>query len=176
MGFAEAKEPKNILVGAASLLMGPKGGSVTDVGYTRDGVTIAKAGDFLDVQPDQSAQPVLTMKTGETYTITTNLLEGSLDSLKLAWGEKSAIVSNKLSLGVEAKELEEYKLEFYGICPKNVDGVYGERKITFHRCVVRDYGEVAHTRDAETVIPITISALYDEVEGCVAVVEDTPAV
>ena len=118
MSFVASKNKKNILVGAASLLVGATAEAATDIGYTRDGVTLTKAGTFLEVTPDQVVNPVIIQKTGETYTITTNLLESTLDNLKLAWGEAGDVVAKKLSLGIEATNLVEKVLLFYGLAPR----------------------------------------------------------
>lgn len=178
MSFTPAKDKDNVLVGAASLLMGATAGAALDIGYTRDGVSINKSGEFLEVQPDQTPNPILTQKTAETYTIVTNLLEITLDNIKKAWGESATVedAGTKLSLGVTAEELTEWVLLFYGISPKNAAGQYGERKITFYRVVTMEYGEIAHTRGAESVIPVTFRALYSETESCIGLIEDTAAV
>jgi len=174
MSFVASKNKKNILVGAASLLVGATAEAATDIGYTRDGVTLTKAGTFLEIIPDQVVNPVIIQKIGETYTITTNLLESTLDNLKLAWGEAGDVVAGKLSLGIEATNLVEKVLLFYGLAPKTTDtGDYGERKITFYKVVSMDYGAMVSNRASENVIPVTFRALYDETEKCVALVEDS---
>ena len=174
MAFVAAKDKKNILVGSASLLVGATAILAADIGYTRDGVTLTKAGTFLEVTPDQVVNPVIIQKTGETYTITTNLLESTLDNIKLAWGESGTVTSSTLSLGIEATNLEEKVLIFYGQSPKTTAvGTYGERKITFYSVVSMDYGAMASNRASENIIPVTFRAMYDEDESCVALVEDS---
>jgi len=174
MSFSASKNKKNILVGSASLLVGASALLATDIGYTRDGVTLTKAGTFLEVTPDQVVNPVIIQKTGETYTITTNLMESTLDNIKLAWGEHGTVASSSLSLGIEATSLEEKVLLFYGLAPKTTDaGTYGERKITFYKVVSMDYGAMTSNRAAENIIPVTFRALYDDDEACVALIEDS---
>ena len=174
MAFTSSKAKKNILVGAASLLVGESAILAADIGYTRDGVTLTKAGTFLEVTPDQVVNPVIIQKTGETYTITTNLMESTLDNIKLAWGESGDVSGDMLSLGIEATNLTEKVLIFYGQSPKTTDtGTYGERKITFYSVVSMDYGAMASNRASENIIPVTFRALYSEDESCVALIEDS---
>ncbi len=163
-----AAEVKNILIGAGTLVIGD-----TDVGYTRGGITISKDGDFLNVEPDQVLYPVITQKTTESYQVSTELLEVTLANLKLAWGESAAIGGGpSLSLGAPEVDVSEYTLVFNGRAPKGASGNYGDRTVTFHRVVTMDYGDIEHTRDGETVIPVTFTALYDVSEGEVGNIED----
>ena len=177
MSFVSAKDKDNILIGAGSILVGTSGAE-TDIGYTRGGVRLVKSGEFLEVQPDQTENPVIVQKSGETYQITTELLEVSLANIKLAWGESASVedTGTTLSLGVSSEELDENVLIFYGLSPKNAAGQYGERKVTFHRVVTMEFGEIATQRGEESVIPVTFRALYDDDNSCVGVIEDTASV
>ncbi len=160
-------DKKNILIGAGTLVVDD-----TDVGYTRGGITIAKDGEFLDVHPDQVTYPILTQKTSESYQVSTELLEVTLENLKLAWGEAGEINGTTLSLGSSEVDVTEHKVVFNGRAPKGASGNYGDRTVTFHRVVTMDYGDVEHQRDGESVIPVTFTALYDEDEGEIGEIED----
>jgi hypothetical protein len=162
-----AANKDNILIGSGTLVIGDR-----DLGYTRGGVTLAKSGDFLEVTPDQVTYPIITQKTTESYQISTELLEITLDNIKLAWGESADVESESLVLGAPTVDVSEFQLVFNGIAPKT-GGEYGERTITFHRVVAMEYGDIGHTRDGESVIPVTFTALYDETEECIGEIEDS---
>ena len=166
-----AQDKKNILIGAGTLVAG-----TDNLGYTRDGVTISKSGEFLDVHPDQVTYPILNQKTSETYQVSTNLLEITLENLKIAWGESAAVVGgNSLKLGTAEVDVTEHVLVFNGLAPKNLAGKYGDRTVTFHRASAMEYGEMAMTRDGETIIPVTFTCLYDAEEECVGQIVDAEA-
>ena len=162
-----AASKNNILIGAGTLVV-----DTNDVGYTRGGVTISKDGDFLDVHPDQVTYSVLTQKTSESYQISTELLEITLANLKLAWGEAASVIGDSLVLGSSDVDVQEHVVVFNGRAPKGASGNYGDRTATFYRVVSMDYGDVAHTRDGESVIPVTFTALYDETAEAIGKIED----
>ncbi len=162
----------NILIGGATLVV-----DEAHLGYTRGGVTLAKDGDFLEVTPDQRTYPVITQKTTESYQVSTELLEATLANIKLAWGEGADVegAGTTLKLGTADVDVSEHELVFNGVSPKNEAGAYGDRTITFHRAVAMEYGDMAHQRDEETVVPVTFTCLFSEEETEVGNIEDAAA-
>jgi hypothetical protein len=118
---------KNIIVGAASLYIGPSwdgnGSSPApafpvadedsyrpvvaadsdwrDIGYTTDGLTVGNDPSFTDVQVDQLLDAAKIFKQGMTVSIRTTFAEATLDNLLIAWGQLDSTVS---SVGVNERE------------------------------------------------------------------------
>src|SRR5687768_11847985 len=96
---------KNIIVGAASLFIGPSGTTAPavvgttsyrttmagaagwrDVGYTQDGLEVATDPSFADVEVDQLLDAAKIFKDGMGLSVSTTLAEATLENLLVAWG------------------------------------------------------------------------------------------
>lgn len=170
----------NILIGAGTLYYGEKNAAnkaLSDLGYTRDGVTVERGGSFYDVEVDQELSPVLTHLVGERFVVRTNLAEATLANIKVAWGFSDAISASDISdfisdssgsYNIQGKslafgspdltqDLDEWSIGFRGKAP----GTSKTRVIRFHRCISAEFGSVAHTKSGETVIPVAFVCLAD---------------
>jgi len=165
----------NVLIGAGNLYYGDKGEVITgfsDVGYTRDGVTLERSGNFYDVNVDQEFSPVQTHMTGERMVVRTNLAEVTMQNLKLAWGFSDTITTSDFS-DVDGnaysgkslqfggpdlhQDLPEYAIVFKGKAP----GTNKTRLIRMHRCVAAEFGALVHSKTGETVIPAAFVCLAE---------------
>jgi len=75
-----AVDTTNIIIGAGMLTIDGQ-----EVGATRDGVTMGRTVGFYDVTCDQANGVIKKHMTSQTRTLSTSLLEGTLENLKLAW-------------------------------------------------------------------------------------------
>jgi hypothetical protein len=117
---------KNIIVGAASVFIGPSWDGVTgadpapavsgttsyrttvgasgswrDVGYTQDGVEVSTDPTFEDVEVDQLLDAAKIFKSGMTLTVTTTFAESTLENLLVAWGQNASTLTSTATDKVE---------------------------------------------------------------------------
>jgi hypothetical protein len=110
---------KNIIVGAASVFIGPSWDGVTgsnpapavsgttsyrttvaadanwrDVGYTQDGVEIANDPSWGEVEVDQLLDAAKIFKDGMSFTVSTTFAEATLENLVVAWGQQASTLSS----------------------------------------------------------------------------------
>ena len=77
----------NILVGSGTLTLDGDA-----LGFTRNGVTLnVDEESFMVRDIDQLVGPVTSVKTDETFTIATELVEATLENIKRGWGIDTTI-------------------------------------------------------------------------------------
>lgn len=145
----------NVLVGAGDLYV-----DGTHVGYTRDGVTFAFEREVYEVEADQAMNPIKTFRIKERLTIVTNLLEATLENLKIVWDVIGTVETSEgqkaLHFGGGGSSLTEHEIIFIGVAPGGF-----VRTITAYRCVSIESGEHAYVKNEETRIPVTFLAMED---------------
>ena len=145
---------QNVLIGVGRLSV-----DGASVGYTSGGVNLVAESDRMDKEVDQSYAPIGIHKIRETYQIRTNLAEATLENLKIVWEQTESVVESSptrtLSWGMNPAVVE-HTLEFKGKSPEGYD-----RTFTVHKAVVWEVGEMAHQKDALTLIPVTFRILPD---------------
>ena len=145
----------NILVGAGTLKVDD-----ADVGFTEDGVTVKYDRGYYDVEADQSLGILEKKKIRQRCTVVTNLLEATLENLKIVWDVENAVGSEggkkTLSFGGDSA-VTEHTLEFNGIAP----GSSNTRKFYVWKAVSIEAGEHAYKKGEKTVIPVTFEAIMD---------------
>ena len=165
----------NVLVGAGNLYYGAAAdanNAMSDLGFTRDGVTIERASNFVNISVDQAMAPIRIFASEETYAVRTNLAEATLKNIKLAWGLWGAFASSELSdasgnnfkgkiLHFGGPDMQttpsEFSVMFKGMAP----GTSKKRLVRLHKCVAIDFGALTHTKNGETVIPTRFFCLED---------------
>ena len=144
----------NVLVGVGRLSV-----DGSSVGYTSGGVSLTKASDSFDMEVDQSYAPIGIHKVRESFQIATSLAEATLENLKIVWDQTLAIESGPttetLHWGMNP-DVVEHTLEFRGKSPSGADRTFFARK-----AVVFEVGDMAHQKDALTLIPVTFRVLPD---------------
>ena len=147
-------DQNNVMIGVGRL-------SVDGVsfGYTSGGVNLVASSDRIDKEVDQSYAPIGIHKVRETYQVVTNLAEATLENLKIVWEQTEAVVdgatTRTLSWGMNPASVE-HTLEFKGKSPEGYD-----RTFTVYKAVVWEVGEIPHTKDSLTMIPVTFRILPD---------------
>ena len=132
-------QKKNIIVGAASVYLGPSGvdakpafvagtkyrktitdtAAVTagwkDVGYTQDGLEVSTDPSWGEVEVDQLLDSAKIFKDGMSLSISTTFAEATLENLLIAWGQTSNSLSSvaafESELAIEGGSLGEAPLE-----------------------------------------------------------------
>jgi hypothetical protein len=165
----------NVLMGAGNLYYGEKtdGNEVmSDLGYTRDGITVERTGTFYDINVDQEFSPIQTYLTAERVLVRTNLSESTRDNIKLAWGLTQSFTSSELS-DVSGNNYGGQNLQFGGpslftspnewsiLFVGRAPGTSKTRLIRMHRATAIDFGPIVHAKTGETVIPATFLCLAD---------------
>lgn len=177
---------KNIIVGAASVFIGPSGTSKPavasstsyrttmagesdwrDVGYTQDGLEVSNDPSYTDVEVDQLLDAAKIFQDGMGVSISTTFAEATLENLLVAWGQSD----DNLTSTAQGKEWEidggalgaaplERGLIAIGNGPeKSNSNVYSER--TYHAYRVLSVESSSHSlaRADATVLPVTFRAL-----------------
>ena len=110
---------KNIIIGAASVYIGPSWDGVTgsnpapaisgttsyrttldgtagwsNVGYTQEGVSVSTDPTFDDVEVDQLLDAAKIFKSGMSLSIATTFAEATLENLLIAWGQASSTLTS----------------------------------------------------------------------------------
>lgn len=146
----------NILVGAGTLTI-----DGAAVGWTRNGVTLSNKPEVFIVEDvDQVVGGVKAVRTNEEITISTELVEATIESVKRAWAINTAIDlatpdHKKLKFGGDPV-MPEHEVVFSGIAPNDK-----LRTVTFWRVVGMDFGDIVNAKGDETTIPVTFRALLD---------------
>ena len=129
-----------------------------DVGGTKGGVEVQMESETYEIKIDQSLYPVYRKMTARKATLRTNLSEGTLENLRIAWNlASSALVSSSLSLN--NTENSSVKLEFI---TKGPGATPCTRTYTFWAAVSMSAGAQKYVNSEEMVIPVEFECLYDE--------------
>lgn len=129
---------KNIIVGAASVFIGPSwdgsgsnpapavSGTTSyrttvaadtdwrDIGYTQDGLEVSTDPSFSDVEVDQLLDAAKIFKDGMGLSISTSFAEATLENLLVAWGQADSTLTstaNEKTLEIDGGSLGEAPLE-----------------------------------------------------------------
>lgn len=148
----------NVIIGVGVLKV-----DGSSLGYTSDGVTLTKNADRMDKEVDQSYAPIGIHKIRESFELSTNLAEATLANLKIVWEQTESVVESSptrtLSWGMN-QNVVEHTLEFRGKSPEGFD-----RTFSVYKAVIWEVGEMPHSKDALTVIPVTFRVLPDITKG-----------
>lgn len=137
-----------------------------DLGATSGGVTVEKKQTFVDIQVDQSTGVVVKAVKEETYTITTELAEATLNNLQIAFGLGSAPVvstspaNTTLDLEAQGGAAIEHTLTFVGPCPPGTAS-YTTRTFSLNRAVNVTATKIEMARDKETLYQVAFQCLPD---------------
>lgn len=144
----------NVIIGVGALKV-----DGVSVGYTSGGVVLTAKSDRMEKEVDQSYAPIGIHKVKESYDISTELAEATLDNLKLVWEQTEDVDEETdvrtLSLGMNPAVIE-HTLEFIGKSPEGY-----ERTFTVYKAVVWEVGKIEHKKNALTTIPVTFRILPD---------------
>lgn len=109
---------KNIIVGAASVFIGPSwdgsgsnpapavsgtnsyrttvaaDGNWRDVGFTQDGLEVSNDPSYTDVEVDQLLDAAKIFQDGMSVSLSTSFAEATLENLLVAWGQADATLTS----------------------------------------------------------------------------------
>lgn len=144
---------KNIIVGAARLYMDGE-----YLGYTQGGVTVTKTNDWLDVPADQAGGKLKKVRTLETMTLKTTLLEATRAIMAKCLNEPSGntVAGSMTILGDVNLTTSEHTFKTIGPAP---NGQW--RIMEFFRGVIIGDIEYTAARDAVSSIPFEVELLKD---------------
>ena len=150
----------NVIVGAGELEV-----DGVNVGYTQDGVTIAYERTIYEVEADQTPCEIKRKRTKEVVTISTTLLEATLENLKMIWGVGGTVTSgdgtSELKFGCESPcDEPEHALWFSGPGPN-----CKTRFIEIYKAFSMETGEHSYTKDSVTRIPVVFKAIMDSTKS-----------
>lgn len=195
-----ALNSRNIIVGAARVFLGPAGttkptpvagtryrttmlasGTWTEIGFTTDGFEVSNDPTYTDIEVDQRLDAAKIVKTGMSVSVSTTMVEATLDNMLMAWGQASSTASSigpyESELTVEGGALGDAPLERGLIAVGNgpegtVAGQYGERVYHLYRVLSVEATTIGLSRTDAASIPVTFRALPDDVTGRYGTVRD----
>jgi len=148
----------NIIIGAGELEV-----DGVNVGFTREGVKFSYERTILEVEVDQDTSPVKHKRTASAMIVSTNLLEATLNNIKIVWGISGTTTSlgdgtTELKFGSESScEGEtEHELWFSGPGPD-----CKTRYVEIYKAYSMEAGEHTYTKAGEVVIPVVFKVLSD---------------
>lgn len=181
----------NLIVGAARLWLGPAGttkpapvagtryrttveaaGGWTEVGYTQDGLEVATDPTYTEIEVDQQMDTPKMFKSGMSMSVSTTLVEATLDNLLMAWGQQantlSSLAAGERELTMEGGALGDAPVERGLIAVANgpdSDGVAGERVYHWYRVMSVEASTHTLNKTDPVGIPVTFRAFPDDTTG-----------
>ena len=159
--------PGNVLIGSGDLqaYIDPAGSTsyaATSLGGFRDGVTITFSEDRVNVESQDSLGFVKSIRSRLECTITTTLLESTLDNLNtLLIGNGTAAANIDFSADPNpANTQTAFPLKFVG---DSSDGDF--KTIIFSSVVPVLDGDITFSKDSELLVPATFVALAVQSSG-----------
>jgi hypothetical protein len=164
-----AKTVANVLVGVATLYYHPTAGTAvgsvtTEVGYTKDGVTIEYAPTINDIDVEEETVSIKRVIAKEDISITCNMSESALNNLELAMAGASR-AADVITLG--GGTLQDFALKITGIAPSGATR-------TIYAGYVHPTGTVgmSYKKGEETIVPLTLKPYLNASGGTVITIED----
>ena len=143
------------------------GAGIVDLGFTTGGVKINRQTDWLDFEVDQFRAVLKKRAILTKMTISTNLSEGTLETLRLCWSLSStSLVSSSSYLFLTesdgTRELDVYfKGPTVGTATHPGGSVPTYRNYEFPRCVAMADTEINIARGEQFSVPLNLDVLMD---------------
>lgn len=147
--------PVNILVGAGSVEVND-----SDIGFTTGGVTLRLIRNMWHRPNVDGLGYSESVKLNETFMVATQLTEATINNLIRAWDLQ---VSDLQEAGYTSyrfgghSDVSVHSVTFKGQAP----GVNKKREVSFYKCSAIEFGELQHSKEQETVIPIVLQVFAD---------------
>lgn len=152
-----------------------------EIGYTTDGFEVSHDPTYTDIEVDQRLAPVKTFKTAQMVSVSTTMVENTLDNMLMAWGQLGSTVSSvgpfERELVVNAGDLGDAPNERGLIAIGNagasqVAGVAGERVYHLFRVLSVEATTTSLSRTDAAALPVTFRAYPDDATGRFGTVRD----
>ena len=187
--MAELGKVENVIVGAASIYLGPadvaKPAYVADTsfretldaddtwvnpGFTQEGLEVSYEPDYGDVEVDQLLDSAVVFKQSMRVSLNTTLAEATLRNIMLAWGQADSSLTFEVTdtdeaegeLDIDGGSLGEAPYERGFIAVGNsprAGGKYGERVYHAFRTLNVESSTHSMRRNENTGIPVSFRAL-----------------
>lgn len=144
---------QNIIIGPATILL-----NGTDIGYTKDGVTVSFPREYTDVMADQAGGIVKKARQSEKMTVSFSILEITLDLLRICWDQPTTNVSSGFYyLGSDNScNINTHTLTLRGVQPGSCTLV---REFHFYSVIQVSEAEYGMKRDEETALGVEFECL-----------------
>lgn len=156
----------NICIGAATVSVGAyvsaaAAGTLTDVGHTKEAVTIAPAFEDHEVKSERAFGVLKRIPIGGSFKLKVSVMEATMENYRVAFRQPSGSTSgtsSNLTLRVG-----DFNQNYHQVAiVTNGVGTNGTRTITIWRAMVESVGEVTYGKTGEQVLQITFDCLYDD--------------
>ena len=136
----------------------------TDIGYTKDGLTITYTADTADIEVEEETFPIAIVLTKESAEVTCNMAESTLANINNAMGG-GVLSGSILTLG--GGTIKTLNLKLTGLTP---DGYL--REIFIPNASATGAVGIAYKKGEQTVIPVTWRATKPEGSSAVTIVDN----
>lgn len=150
-----------------------------NVGYTNDGLEISFEPEFADVEVDQELDAVRVHKTSQRVTLTTTLVEATLENLLVVWGMPDDVLATS---GTGDAKVDTFTIQggFLGQAPLERQliavgngseqtgthgGVYAERTYHAKRVLSTDTSAHSMRRSEAVMFPVSFRLLPTDESG-----------
>lgn len=147
----------------------PASGTWTNLGYTKEGVTLSFEQEYQELEVDQLADVPGSRLIKRVMTIQTNLAETTLENFQRALNTDGTLTQNASSAGTGSSGTDTFEpgdalpstaptyqaLIFDGIAPNGL-----VRRVIARRCLQVGSFESSYTKDGETIFPVEFKLHY----------------
>lgn len=145
---------------ATNVILGPCRVEINsvDIGFTRGDITVTHTTTLKEIKATQQVGTVRAFRTDETMTLAMEMLEVTLENIRIALNLPSAnLVGSTLTLGYDNScNVEEPEIVLYGVGPS-----CKLRTWTLYKCVASGDVAIANSAENEMVLPVTFIVLKD---------------
>jgi len=136
----------------------------TNVGLTRDGVTVRKSRDTRTLYSDQLFYPVDVSINTEGFEVTFKVYQNTYANFESIWGEpgRTKTVDGVVKGILGISSASEVKYKSIKICGLRKDGK--EIIYEFPKCIQTSFGDHTIVRDGEAMIEATFTIIWDTEE------------
>lgn len=143
----------------------------TDLGLTAEGVEIGYEPTYNDIMVDQYKDAAKVFLAQETLTVSTTIMEATLENLVFAWGRSNANINptsgdRTFSIGIGPDQACEYSLAIVGPAPGSTLNCEDpsmdtkiERVYNMFRVISVEGSTHSLSREESTMFPVTFRAL-----------------
>ena len=145
-------EPDNIIVGAASVSIGPN--AEVNLGYTKGGVSVRYENELVETLADQVVGVVDKSRSLERMFVAFSMTEATIANLSFYFDVAGDGSSMTVPSVANACNVNGGKLTIIGVGPSCTT-----RKFTFNRCFVSKGTEYKMSREEETLIEVEFEVM-----------------
>lgn len=161
-----ATNTNNICIGAATVSVGAYvsaggAGTLTDVGHTKEAVTLTPAFEDYSVTSERAFGVLKKIPIGGSFKLTVPIIEATMENYRVAFRQASGSTTGTapnitLRVGDFAQNYHQVSIVSAGV------GSTGTRTITIWRAIVENLEAIPYGKTGEQMLKVTFDCLYDD--------------